>query len=310
MLQQTRVETVIPYYERFLERFPTVDVLASADEEDVLREWAGLGYYARARNLKRAAEHIVRDHGSMVPEDARQLGALPGIGRYTVGAIRSIAFRKPAALVDGNVNRVLSRLFAEPHFTDAALWGLAEALVSPSSPHEFNQGLMELGATVCVPRKPACERCPLTGQCEARQMDRPEDFPASKPKPPPKEVQAVSGILSRGGTRWLMLRRPSKGLLGGLWEVPSMEGDNPKALLAQLEERTGLRASIKSELGTLRHIFTHRALTLRVLELQAEGGRLKRSADARWVDAHELSELPLSRLIQKTLKLADVHPSR
>ena len=165
MLQQTRVETVIPYYERFLSRFPTPRALACADEQDVLRAWAGLGYYARARNLKRAAELIVRDHDGRIPSEPDALSSLPGVGRYTVGAITSIAFGKRAPVVDGNVSRVLSRLEAVRAPASAWLWDLAGRLVPPDAPGDFNQAVMELGATVCTPRAPSCPRCPLASSC-------------------------------------------------------------------------------------------------------------------------------------------------
>ncbi len=307
MLQQTRVDSVIPYYERFLERFPDVQALALADEQDVLRAWSGLGYYARARNLKRAAECIVRDHAGELPRAAEQLAALPGVGPYTVGAIRSIAFGERAAVVDGNVVRVLSRLLAAPELAPAHLWRIAEELVPGAAPDQFNQALMELGATLCVPRSPACPRCPLSGCCAAWAMGRPEAYPAPRPKPKPREVEAISGLLERGGGRpraLLLLRRPSKGLLGGLWEIPSVAGDRPQALVASLRERTGLRARAEGELGRVRHIFSHRALTLRVVRLSRPSGRLRPGSDARWCSPSELQGLPLSALMKKTLRLA------
>ena len=307
MLQQTRVDTVIPYYERFLERFPDLQALALADEQDVLRAWAGLGYYARARNLKRAAESIVRDHAGEVPRAAEQLAALPGVGPYTVGAIRSIAFGERAAVVDGNVARVLSRLLAEPELEPARLWRIAEELVPRTSPDQFNQALMELGATLCVPRSPACPRCPLSECCAGWATGQPEAYPSPRPKPKPREVEAISGLLEqrRGrGRALLLLRRPSKGLLGGLWELPSVAGDRPEALLASLRERTGLRAQAAEELGRVRHTFTHRALTLHVVRLGRPSGRLRPGSDARWCSPRELRELPLSALMKKTLRLA------
>jgi len=310
MLQQTRVETVIPYYERFLERFPNVETLALADEQDVLRAWAGLGYYTRARNLKRAAECIVRDHGGQVPRDADALSQLPGVGPYTVGAIRSIAFRERAAVVDGNVARVLARVLAEPELTPATLWRIAEDLVPSVSADQFNQALMELGATVCVPRSPACPRCPLRRLCAARAADRPEAYPAARRRPKPREVQAISGLLERGGGRrraLLLLRRPSQGLLGGLWEIPSVAGAQPEALVAALHERTGLRAQTAGELGRIRHIFTHRALTLQVVRLGPPSGRLRPGSDARWCSPAEIAQLPLSALMKKTLRLAELN---
>jgi A/G-specific adenine glycosylase len=302
MLQQTRVETVIPYYERFAARFPDAASLADADEQEVLKLWEGLGYYSRARNLKRAAVSLVRDHGGALPRDPEALAALPGIGRYTQGAIRSIAWDEAVPIVDGNVRRVLSRWLARPALSEREQWELAAQLVQGERPGDFNQALMELGATICTPRNPRCLLCPVREPCAAVATGRPEAFPAPRPRAAPREVQAVAGALRRGG-RWLLLRRPSRGLLGGLWELPS--GDDEHALLAELASRTGLRAGAGSELGSVRHVFTHRALALRVIALEPRGGRLRRdcAADARWCTRAQIDALPLSRLMHKAIAL-------
>ena len=307
MLQQTRVETVVPYYRRFLERFPDLRSLALADEQEVLKQWEGLGYYSRARNLKRAAEMVLRDHGGRVPSDPEALGSLPGIGRYTSGAIRSIAFKQPAPVVDGNVKRVLARLLAEPGLSETRLWELAGQLVEGEHPDLLNQALMELGATVCVPRNPLCPTCPLRRGCAGAATGRPEDFPARAPRPPPRTVRALGGILRSRG-RLLLLRRPSRGLLGGLWEIPSVPGDDPGALVEALRERTGLGSRAGAALGEVRHVFTHRDLTLRVVELERDGGRKRApagDAEALWCGSAEIARLPLSRLMHKVLELAE-----
>ena len=301
MLQQTRVDTVVPYYERFLARFPTLEALAVADEEDVLRVWAGLGYYARARNLKRAAEAVAREHGGELPREPEALASLPGVGRYTVGALRSIAFGERAAVVDGNVRRVLARLSGERELADADAWRLAEALVPEKEPGEWNQALMELGATVCTPRKPACLLCPVAEDCAARGHD-PERFPAPRAKAVVARVHAVAGVLRRRG-RLLVLRRPSHGLLGGLWELPTAEGRDPAALV-ELLAGVGLDAAAGAALGQVRHLFTHRDLRLELFALEDRGGRLARSPEARFASPAELDALPLSSLMKKALALA------
>jgi A/G-specific adenine glycosylase len=301
MLQQTRVDTVIPYYERFLERFPSVEALATADEQDVLKEWAGLGYYARARNLKRAAETVVRDHGGALPRDPDALRALPGVGRYTAGALLSIAFRERAGIVDGNVRRVLSRWTADPDLGDARAWALAEALVPARSPDDFNQALMELGATVCTPRAPRCGACPVPSLCRAAASDDPEAFPRARKRPTPRPVAALAALVERGD-RILMVRRPSQGLLGGMWELPSLEGDDADALVASIAERTGLHTAAPERVGNVRHGFTHRALTLTLLRLKPESGRPR--GGARFCGPEQRAELPLSTLARKTLDLA------
>ncbi len=303
MLQQTRVETVIPYYERFCERFPTVEALAAADEQDVLREWAGLGYYARARNLRRAAQIVVAEHGGRVPSDADALSALPGVGPYTVGALRSIAFAQPAAIVDGNVTRVISRLFAEPHLPTASVWKIAAQLVPGKEPGLFNQGLMELGATLCTPRQARCCSCPLRDDCAAGALGTPEKFPAPRTKPRVPEVNAICGLLRRRDGALLMMRRPARGLLGGLWEMPSVLGEDPRALVEQIALATGLNSQAGPKLGGVRHVFSHRALTLSVLELRRVSGRLRSALSdrVRWCSRAELSQLPLSKLTRKAL---------
>jgi A/G-specific adenine glycosylase len=302
MLQQTRVETVIPYYERFVARFPDAAALADADEQDVLKLWEGLGYYSRARNLHRAAASIARDHGGALPRDPAALAELPGIGRYTLGAIRSIAFGERAPLVDGNVRRVLARWHAAPEPTEQQLWEWASELVPEDRPGDFNQALMELGATVCTPRAPRCASCPVRSFCGAASLGTPDAFPARRVRPAPRRVSAFAGALHRRG-RWLLMRRPSKGLLGGLWELPS--GESVDLLLEGLAERTGIRAQASRELGQVRHVFTHLALTLRVIALHSNGGQPTRSAGARWCTAREIARLPLSRLMHKAMRLVE-----
>jgi A/G-specific adenine glycosylase len=314
MLQQTRVDTVMPYYERFLARFPTVHALADAPEQDVLHAWAGLGYYSRARSLKRAAEVIVRDHGGRLPDDPAALGRLPGIGPYTVGAIRSIAFGARAPLVDGNVARVFSRLTARAELTPAQLWRLADELVPEEAPDVFNQALMELGATCCMPRRPTCERCPVAGECGARRAGNPEAYPAPKRRAPPKIVRAIGAVVTRGvrPQRLLVLRRPERELLGGLWLIPTAPGDAPEGLAQSLEAEIGATLRPAGEIGSVRHLFTHRDLTLSLHRFDA-GAKPSRApaprSDARWCSREELEELPLSGLMRKVLKAIDATPA-
>lgn len=230
MLQQTRVETVVPYYERWLERFPTLDALAEAPIDDVLHAWAGLGYYRRAHNLHRAARAVRERHHGELPEDPDALRDLPGIGDYTAGAIASIAFGRPEPAVDGNVRRVLSRLHDLPGPGAAELRRLAAALVPEDRPGDFNQALMEFGATVCTPRAPRCEACPLAEHCRARaagtQLERP--LP-KRSKPLPEDDVGTAVVVAPDGAL-LLVRRPDEGLLAGLWEFPGAaveEGEAP-----------------------------------------------------------------------------------
>lgn len=307
MLQQTRVETVIPYYERFIARFPDAASLADADEQEVLKLWEGLGYYSRARNLQRAAVSIAREHGGALPRDPEALAALPGIGRYTLGAIRSIAFDEPAPLVDGNVRRVFARWLAQPAPAERELWHVAGELVPGERPGDLNQALMELGATVCTPRRPDCPGCPVRELCAAAATDRPERFPAPRARPAPRQIRAVAGALARSG-RWFLIRQPSRGLLGGLWALPSAQSE--RELASSVAERTGLEIRPGRELGQVRHVFTHRDLRLRVISLEARGRTRRDASDQlRWCSPAELDELPLSRLMQKVFALLGGDPS-
>jgi len=313
MLQQTRVETVIPYYERFLERFPDVRALASADLDDVLGQWAGLGYYGRARNLRAAARALVDEHGGRLPRDAAALRRLPGVGRYTAGAVASIAFDRPEPVLDGNVKRVLARLLAiraDVGRSEVAerLWGHAGELAAGPRPGDLNQALMELGATVCTPRAPRCEACPLARRCAARRAGDPEAIPARAPRRAVPEVAAVACWLVRGG-RVLVVRRPPRGLMGGLWELPGGDlarGEAPAAGVRRaLRERLALSVERVRRAGSVDHAFSHRLLRLHVYRCEEARGRVRlHGPDAhRWLAPARLAELPQAALTRKALDL-------
>jgi len=313
MLQQTRVETVVPYYERFLARFPDLHSLATADTDDVLGEWAGLGYYGRARNLQAAARQVVEELGGELPDDVEGLCALKGVGRYTAGAVASIAFDRPAPVVDGNVARVLTRLLGIRKDARSApvvtrLWEEAEALARGRSPGDLNQALMELGATVCTPRSPLCEVCPIAARCRARKSGDPEAIPVVRPRPKPKRLEAAAAFLERRG-KVLAVRRPPRGLLGGLWELPGGElraRERPeKGLARSMRERVGLTLSGTEKLGTVRHVFTHRVLHLHVYRAGGAAGRVRLAGFEahRWLPPARLADLPQSALMAKALRL-------
>ncbi len=313
MLQQTRVETVIPYYERFLERFPDVDALADADLDDVLGEWAGLGYYSRARNLHRAARVVSDEHGGALPQTCDALRELPGVGRYTAGAVASIAFDRPAPVVDGNVARVFARLLGiredvRRSAVARRLWEEAEALVQGASPGDWNQALMELGATLCTPRAPRCGDCPVARHCDAHARGDAEALPVKSRTADPRPMQAVAALVMRRG-RALAVRRPAEGLLGGLWDLPGAElarDERPAAGLRRaLEERLGLAVDRPRRLGAVEHVFSHRRLELHVFRAEAPAGRVRRRVfDAhRWLAPDALRELPQSAVTRKALSL-------
>jgi len=313
MLQQTRVETVIPYWERFLARFPTLRDLAEAPPDDVLGAWAGLGYYSRARNLQRAAREVLERFGGALPEEPEALESLPGIGRYTAGAVASIAFDRPAPVVDGNVARVLARLRGIRDDVGSAagkrrLWQEAEALVAGEAPGDLNQALMELGATLCLPRAPRCGDCPVARCCEARAAGDAEALPVKAPKRAPRALEGVAALVLRDG-KALAVRRPPRGLLGGLWDLPGADlvpGEEPQAGVARaLAEGVGLRVSRARRVGAVDHVFTHRVLQLHVFRAQARAGRVRRAGfDAhRWVSPEALARLPHGALTGKALAL-------
>lgn len=289
MLQQTQVQTVIPYFAAFLRQWPTLSDLAAAAEEQVLKSWEGLGYYSRARNLL-AASRIIRDqHSGQVPLEEKQLLALPGIGEYTAAAIRSIAFGQPVAAVDGNIVRVFARLTATP-WNPADLpqrrevRALAESILPPESAGDWNEALMDLGATVCLPRQPLCAVCPLSELCLARAGDNVSLFPA---KPAKKERPAENRILLvlTCGDRIHVAQRPAKGLLANLYEFDWLQTAEPaEKAIAQLFPAARIKP-----IGRLVHDFTHRRWVIEGYWLDLE----TQAADGRWVSAAELADLPL-----------------
>ena len=314
MLQQTRVETVVPYYERFLRRFPDVGTLATADLEDVIGLWAGLGYYSRARNLHGAAREVMQRFRGRIPETAEALRTLPGVGRYTAGALASIAFDRPEPVVDGNVARVLARLhgiredLARPA-VQARLWEEAARLARGPDPGDLNQALMELGARVCTPRKPDCAACPVASGCRARRAGEVDSIPRPRSRPTPRRVRAVAALVARGG-RVLAVRRAESGLLGGLWELPGSEigaRERPgRALRPALAERTGLAVDEVEAVGVVTHLFTHRRVETHVFRARAAPGRVGLSdyVAHRWVSREGLRALPQGRAARRAMELA------
>ena len=301
MLQQTQVSVVLPYWTAFLARFPDVRALAGASLDEVLGAWRGLGYYARARNLHRAAQAVVERHGGRLPDDVAALRALPGFGRYTVGAVASIAFGREVPLVDGNVDRVLARIFGlEGSSGDPArekqLWALAEALVRGERPGDLNQALMELGATVCRPEQPTCLLCPVRDRCTALAAGRVGQIPAPRVRAVRRALHLVVAAV-RKGEAVLLVRREGTGLFGGLWELPGIEcspGQEADALRERWPEIDGeLR-----HLGRVERTLTHRALSLEVYQVAG----LRPPVGARWATAEEIASLGVSAAMQAALR--------
>jgi A/G-specific adenine glycosylase len=298
MLQQTRVDTVIPYFERWMQKFPTVTALAEAPEQSVLSAWEGLGYYSRARNLHKAAKMVSAEFDGQLPQEVSQLRKLPGIGRYTAAAIASIAFGQDVATLDGNLRRVFARVFAVDTPADSPageeiLWGLAAEHVPAGRAGDYNQALMDLGASICLPRKPLCLICPLNELCQSRTV--PETRPVLKPKAAvPHRLKMAAVIIQDGMV--LLAQRPANGLLGGLWEFPAARVDenSPAALVAAIEAEYRLKVSSITCLAEVYHGYTH--FTLTEFAWRCELIEKPESESLRWVPVDELINYPMGKL--------------
>jgi len=303
MLQQTRVETVIPYFVRWMERFPDVNSLAQASEEEVLRLWEGLGYYQRARNLWRAAQRIVQEHGGKLPSRLSDLRHLPGIGDYTAAAIAAFAFGQDEVALDGNLERVLTRLFDQPlpagsAKTRRALKALARQHLPAGQAAEYNQALMDLGATICLPLSPRCEVCPVEAFCLARAHGTVSERPLPRAgRAIPLRFQFIAIVTA--GEKVLLHRRPGRGLLGGLWEFPSLFIESEEAVQTApsvFAQEYGLHLELRSPLGRLSHAYTH-------FRLQAEAWHCDLLAPAppnfTWVERVELSQYPMGKVARQ-----------
>jgi A/G-specific adenine glycosylase len=304
MLQQTRVAVVLPRYEPFLGRFPDPAALAAADEEEVLAEWSGLGYYRRARSLHAAAREIVERHGGEVPGRREQLIALPGIGPYTAGAVLSIAFGRAEPVVDGNVERVLARAFlirgnVKRGEAKRRVWDLAREIVRCGPPGEVNQALMEIGALVCTPRSPRCPGCPVEDRCAARRDAVQESLPELPRRRETVPVELAVGVARRDGA--VLLARAPKGLLAGTWGPPFAvveAGEDPARALARATAERGLEVVPGRLLGTVRHAITHHRIEARCFEARLDGA--PDGEGARWVEEGDLGSYGLSSLAVKS----------
>ncbi len=309
MLQQTQVEAVKPYFERFMERFPNVAALAAAPLDEVLRLWAGLGYYARARNLHRGAQEIVARHEGCLPASLEELMALPGIGRSTAGAILALAHGQRHPILDGNVKRVLARVFLIEEAPESAsgarkLWELASACTPATLVAEYTQAIMDLGATICTRASPACERCPLEARCGARTTGSVSKLPAPRRRAPRRLRQSHMLFILRDG-RVLLQRRPPRGIWGGLWAPP--EFPDAGAAEAWAVAHFAVKAAQSRRLPVLRHVFTHFDLDIEpwVIEIRGGVGEVA-EGDARWHDLAALPEVgmpaPVARLLKECME--------
>ncbi len=317
LLQQTQVTTVIPYYERFLARFPDVHALAAAPLDDVLKAWEGAGYYARARNLHRAAQEIVTRFGGAMPDTVDALLTLPGVGRYTAGAIASIAFNRDAPVLDGNVIRVLSRYFkiqgdVKSPTTQRALWALATQLVPHGKAGRFNQALMDLGATVCTPRRPACASCPLQRGCAARRLGIQEQLPAKRARRKLPHYQIAVGIIWNKG-KILIARRFERALLGGLWEFPGGHRERGETLQECVKrevcEELGITVAVGKEFAVVQHAYSHFRITMHAFACRYVRGspRAIGCAGWKWVSPRNLSRYAFPAANRKIIAHLTTH---
>jgi A/G-specific adenine glycosylase len=306
MLQQTRVETVVPYFERWMQRFPDLTALAAATEQEVLQTWEGLGYYSRARNLHRAAQRIVEQHGGEIPPEREALEKLPGIGRYTAGAISSIAFGHDEPALDANIRRVLARVFnvdipARSPAGEKLLWALAERTIPPGQAGDYNQALMDLGSSICTPRAPACLICPLTDLCDARALGVQEARPILEAKQAVPHYTVTAAVIQHK-TQVLIAKRPSEGLLGGLWEFPGGKLENeetlPEGLQREIREELGVEIRVGEPFGVYRHGYTHFKVTLHAFCCSVAVGepRALHASEIRWVEPSFLQNFPMGKI--------------
>jgi A/G-specific adenine glycosylase len=326
MLVQTTVAAVIPYFERFLRRFPDIGSLAAADEAEVLKAWEGLGYYRRARQLQAAARQVVRDHGGTIPDDPVAVRALPGVGRYIAGAVLSFAFDRPEPIVEANSRRVLARLVALREDLDGArarrrVWQAAERLVPARGAGTFNQALMELGALVCTPRQPSCLICPLSTPCRARRLGLQVAIPITTPKPPPDAVNEAAAVVVRQGRVLIVQRGPGR-LWERFWEFPTIHVDGadpagrsfgaPVELGDGIRRLTGIRAAVGSPITTIRFAVTRYRVTLIVHRAAARSGTPEPGPgliDARWVEPAALSDYTFGSAGRRLIAWIHDHPA-
>jgi A/G-specific adenine glycosylase len=313
MLQQTQVKTVLPYYAKFLKEFPTIKKLAAADLQKVLKAWEGLGYYARARNFHRAAMIVVRDYGGVIPEEAEVFRKLPGVGDYIASAVLSIAFNVPHAVVDGNVKRVLSRLFIldEPVNKSSSyrlFKDVAQKLLAPEDPGKFNQAVMELGAIVCKPQNPLCGRCPVSSFCDAFRLEKTAQYPKRLKKKGVPAYHLAVGVVYKNG-RVLITQRKPEGLLGGLWEFPGgeiKEKQTPEAACVdRIKEAANLTVEVEAYLTRVKHAYTHFKIIMDVFSCRYVAGRVKLNSAVgfQWIRLKDIDTYPFHKANHKFFNL-------
>lgn len=312
MLQQTRVETAIPYFQKWMAAFPSIFELAAAPQQNVLQLWEGLGYYSRARNLHKAAKIVADEYNGHLPKEAAALQKLPGIGRYTAAAIASIAFGQDQAALDGNIRRVLSRVFnvdkpLRSKESERLLWELAQENLPSGEASDYNQAIMDLGATICTPKSPNCAVCPVAAVCQAKALDCQDERPVKKSKTQIPHYVVTAAIFQRNG-KIMIAQRPQKGLLGGMWEFPGGKQepgeDLPNCLQREILEELGVAIQVGKPFGIYQHAYTHFRVTLHAFLCSLNGSQpqLTEHTDLRWVDPQELDDFPMGKIDRQISK--------
>lgn len=311
MLQQTRVETVIPYFEKWMKLFPNIKSLANANEQDVLNAWEGLGYYSRARNLHKAAKRVVEKFNGELPRDLDDLRSLSGIGKYTVGAIASMAFKMDEATLDGNLRRVFSRLFDVKEFADSPvgekiLWELARKNLPKGQAGDYNQALMDLGATICLPKNPKCSLCPLMSICESRKNGTQALRPVLKPKKKTPEYVDVAVVVMRitnSHYEVLLNQRPAQGLLANMWEFPNarVEQNPDRELTKAIKSATKIQVKKKEALGVVRHAYSHFKVVVYIY--RGDLISIPKNKKLKWIKINDLENYPMGKIDRQIAKM-------
>lgn len=321
MLQQTQVKTVLPYFERWMKALPTIESVVNTDEETILKLWEGLGYYSRARNLQKAAQIITKEHAGKFPERYEEILALPGIGKYTAGAISSIAFNQEKPIVDGNIIRLIARLNGDPRNTRVPkvlreFWEIAESWIPKGEARNFNQSMMEFGALVCTPKNPACKNCPLKNHCKAQKADTISEIPNRGKKPKIENIEVAIALLKKSNKIFIQ-KRPKKGLMGGLWEFPGGKlkpGETPKvALKREIQEELGIPLKNIQKFDQIKHAYTRYRVNLHAYTATPKTTKIttKAHAENQWIPIEKLDQFAFPsanvRLIQKLQKQKSLH---
>lgn len=308
MLQQTRVDTVIPYFFRFIEQFPTIQDLANAEEQKVLKAWEGLGYYSRVRNLQAAVREVNEQYGGVVPNNKQEISKLKGVGPYTAGAILSIAYGVPEPAVDGNVMRVISRIVASyedisKQKTRKIIEEIVAELISKDNPSAFNQGIMELGALICTPTSPTCNICPVQKHCRAFKLNVQQELPIKAKKAKPKRKKMAAAIIVNEKGQALIHRRPSSGLLANLWEFPNVEvydkNEMKEQLIQFLNDEFQLDGNVETEIFSVEHVFSHIIWDISVFKVKLLTELNVSSTDTKWVTVEDMQAYPFPVSHQK-----------